>query len=377
MIHAVAIRLMHIVDEAAGEDGIRLLSLLLRLMPGARIEQEVVAVGRLPATLSVPPSVPIHRLGRRFGWPPAWALDVDRVLKKLRPDLVHAWSGATWTAAGLGRARRVAVTLADPAEAQGVSRWWRSLTRRPEGLVVCSNRTVQRRLIEAGVPAEATTVIRPGVDFGAIREARARVRREELGLPPQGRVLLTASPPSRAGGQFLAVWAMAMLNQIWPDARLILPGESREQRRLVRLIAQINCPEAYVVVGNRYSPAELLAVADALVAPATGDVPTGWLAWAMAAAVPVVGSAVPSVAELIADRHNGFLCRPGEVHTLAVRIRTALESDELRSCAEAARGQAYDVFRAQGCVDQYLRLFQNLHEGRRPVEGVVDMAREG
>jgi glycosyltransferase involved in cell wall biosynthesis len=376
MIGGVAIRLMHIVDEAAAEDAMRLLSLLLSRLPEGQVRQEVLLIGPPPPALTVPAEVVLHRVGRPFGWTLSSSIQLQRVLNARRPDLTHAWSGAAWTAVQTGTARRTTVTLVDPAEARTTGRWWRSFGARSDGLIVCSAKRVQRKLVEAGVPIEATTVIRPGVDFGAIREAKGRVRREDLGLPSQGQILLTSSPPSRPGGQFLAIWAMAILNQIWPDARMVVPGESREGGRLLRLIRQINCPEAYVPVGNRYSPAELLAVADALITPAGDDIPTGWLAWAMAAGVPVIGTAIPAIAELIADRHNGFLCRPGEVHTLAIRIRTALESPDLRRCAEVARGQAYDVFRAQGCVDQYLRLFQNLQAGRTATVGIRDLAME-
>ena len=67
------------------------------------------------------------------------------------------------------------------------------------------------------------------------------------------------SPPTREGGHFYAVWAAAILHQIWPDARLIVPGVSREQRRLHRLIDGIYCPDIYRLTADRYEPIELLA----------------------------------------------------------------------------------------------------------------------
>jgi glycosyltransferase involved in cell wall biosynthesis len=377
MIQPVAIRLMHVVDEGAAEDGLRLLSLLLQRLPTAEIAQEVAIVGPPSPALVTPPGTSVHRLGRRPLQGLLSAVDLQRVAAVRHPDLLHAWSGSASALIGLAcsDAGRTSVTLSDPAMAQTAGRWWRSRETPLKGAAVCSAKLVQRKLIEAGIPPVTTVVIRPGVDFAAIRAAKEGIKREDLGLPPTGHVILTTSPPSRAGGHFLALWAMAILNQAWSDARLIVPGRSREQRRLLRLRDEINCPDIFLFVQDRYSPAELLGVSDALVAPATGDISTGWLAWAMAASVPVMGSAIPAIAELIADRQNGFLCRPGEVHSLAIRIRTAFDSpDLLRSCAERARGQAYDVFRAQTCVEQYLRLFKNLHAGVSPGQGIRDTA---
>jgi glycosyltransferase involved in cell wall biosynthesis len=221
----------------------------------------------------------------------------------------------------------------------------------------------------------ATAVIRPGVDLAELRWAREAMSREVLGLPPTGRVLLVPSPASRVGGQYYAAWAVAILHHIWPDARLIVPGLSREQRRIGRMIESIGAGHVYALPGERYSPAQLLAVADALIVPALGDIPTGWIPWAMAAGVPVIGSAVPCVTEFIADRRNGFLCPPGEPHTLAVRIRTAFESPEvMAACVQTARHEAYETFRTEQCVREFLKVIDNLAARRPALVGVQDAA---
>jgi len=389
----MAMRLTHVLDEQTHEDGVRLLSLLLQLMPAGRVEQRVIVMGRTPATLRPPPGVEVSRIARRFNWPLAGGPDLRRMLGRHRPDLVHGWGADAAAVAAAVRPGQcpMVTTISDPADAGRSGRWWpgtaagrnqatghktgaaENLPREQEkalvprtagraggaGDVLCSSRLVQRRLVQSGIPLEATTVIRPGVDSAAIGRAKQTFRRSDLGLPPEGRVLLTASPPSRAGGQYYAIWAAAILHQVWPDACLVVPGTSREQRRLARFVERIYCPQIYFFTGDRYSPAELLAVSDMLVVPAVDDVPTAWLAWAMSASVPIVGSAVPAVTELITDRQNGFLCEPGAPQTLATGIRSAAESgDTARQCVEAARTQARELFSARPCVDRYLEVIE-------------------
>lgn len=372
----MAVCLTHFVDAGTHEDAARLLSLLLRLLPVRRVHQSVVLLGHPPAALSIPREIRLQRLGSRLGWQMGFGLDLRRQYVGEHPDVILAWSSrAAAVADAFGRCP-TAVTITDPAEADDAGKWWRSAGG-PDGRisVVCPAQLIQRRLVEHGIPMEATAVIRPGVDFAAIREAKQSANRAAWGLPEDGPVLLTTSPPSRAAGQFQAVWATAVLRQIWPDIRMILPGRSREQRRLDRLRHSLYCPEVCIFTEDHHSPAELLAVSDVLVAPAARDVGTGWLAWAMAAGVPIVGCAVPSISELIADRHNGLLCKPGEPHTLAARIRMLLRSPDLRAiCVETARGQAYDVFRAQRCVAEYLKLIDNLAAGRQALAGIQDAA---
>jgi glycosyltransferase involved in cell wall biosynthesis len=183
------------------------------------------------------------------------------------------------------------------------------------------------------------------------------------------------SPPSRPGGHYYGLWATAIVQMIWPHIRLVIPGRSREQERVYRFARETGRDGFCRFVEDRFSPAELIAASDGLLVPALDDIATDWLAWAMAGSVPIIGSAVPAVAELIADRHNGLLCKPGEPHTLAIRIRRAFEDrDTLARCVETARGQAFEVFRAQRCIDEHLRVIDNVAAGQPAVSGLQDAA---
>ena len=95
---------------------------------------------------------------------------------------------------------------------------------------LCPSKIGQIRLVEGGVSVADTKIIPPGVDSAAIKQAKKSVRRKDLGLPEKGRVMLTTSPPTRTGGQYYAVWAAAILHNIWPDACLLIPGVSKNSR---------------------------------------------------------------------------------------------------------------------------------------------------
>lgn len=374
------LRLVHLVDASVPFDAAMLCSLLAGRLPRTQVTQAVLSMGRPPVGLDVPADVTVSRASRPAPLPFATAMALEKRLAGIGADVIIAWSVigiATLASRRRNRPPMVGV-LCDPADARDASRWQQATRQLGHGCeIICTSGTVRRRLVESGTPLEATAVVRPGVDFAAIRRAREqrRCQRASLAVADDVRVFVTLSPPSRSGGQFLAAWATALLHHIWPDAVLIVPGTSREQRRIDRLVEGIYCPQAYRLTGEQLTPAEWLAVADAMLVPALDDVSTGQLAWAMAAGVPIVGSAVPAVAELVADRHNGFLCKPGEPHTLATRIRTAFESpDALQACVQTARQQAYEAFRAERCVDEFLRATGNLADGKPGLVGIQDAA---
>jgi len=365
---------MHVIDESACEDGVRLLSLLLRHMPTERIGQCLLVVGQVPGLLAVPDGVEVLRVGCGSRLSVINRFAHKRIFTGQRPDVVLAYgSNAARPCSALVRHVRtpMIVTISDPADA-GSS----CVVGRPEGpddsivKIICASRTIQERLVGSGIPRESIPVILPGVDFAEIESAAGSIKRADIGLPEKGKVLLTMSPPTRAGGQFYALWAAAILHNIWPDACMVIPGISKEQQRLSRLIGDIYCPQIYFPTEDRYSPAQLLAVGDMLIAPALEDVPVYWLASAMAASVPIVASTVPAVTELIEDEKNGFLCPPGQPHSLAIRIRTAADSkDKLRRCTKSARTRAGKIFGAQRCVNEYLGIIDKLLDGSRLAAG--------
>jgi glycosyltransferase involved in cell wall biosynthesis len=134
-------------------------------------------------------------------------------------------------------------------------------------------------------------------------------------------------------------------------------------------------PALLTVPDSRLTWAELVTCADVFVLPALSDVSTGPMAVAMAAGLPVVASAVRSVAELIAHGKNGLLCKPGDAKALAGRILTAIEDAELvRKLTDVARAQVFETCSLRGYVDNYGRLYQNVLTGRAPGEDICDTA---
>jgi glycosyltransferase involved in cell wall biosynthesis len=113
--------------------------------------------------------------------------------------------------------------------------------------------------------------------------------------------------------------------------------------------------------GERFSFEVLLANADVLLVPSVSEVPTTAMAWAMAAGVPVVASAVPATAELLEHKRNGLLIPPGQPTRMAVKLAAMLDQEEyLKRVKEPARGQAYDMFSLTQNVAEHARLYGNL-----------------
>jgi len=311
---------------------------------------------------------PVGVAARRFGCTALGALSLRRCVADLEPNLMLAWGAS---AAATCRAARpdvaLAVVLRNFSPAAQLSRWVRAVADGATALVA-SSQLLRRRLIEAGADPRQCRLIRPPVSFGLLRTVDAARMAAEL-LPAGGApVLLMPAPPSRIGGHRYGVWAAGLLQQRWADLRVIAPGSSPEQRRLRRFAEGIGLEEMTVFTGDRYDWPELLAVADVVLAPATGDVDTTPLAWAMAAGVPIVGTATPATKELIVPGRTGLLAEPKVLPSLTSMVMRVMDQPSVRRhIVEQARSLAFELFTGAGFDAAWQGLCEQLAPRRSPV----------
>ena len=289
--------------------------------------------------------------------------------------LVHAWGFEAALAAHMGSTKALVLELFDPQPTKTQIKLVRTLARRAAFAVACSAETVRRRLIEGGVPPGACVVIRPGVDFALINRCRQGELRRKLGLAPDEFVVIVPEPATRVGRELDTYWAVEQIHHLTGNIRIIVPGNSREQKRIRRIDRTGFDSRVVICPGRRFPFEELVSISDALVAIPKGDVSTTSIAWAMAAGAAVIGTATYAAAELISNKVNGLLFKPrnGESPALAV-ARFLQDRSSMDRLKEVARGHAYEVFSARRFIDQHIRLYQNLLSGASPSEGIVDSA---
>lgn len=365
-------RVLHVLDGAADETVAQALETLRLRLSGAGRAHAVCSIDAARG-VRLSPHVKAEVVlvpGRLFQW---WSPGLRRLGASHGIDVIHAWGVEAAAACAMHfPARPQVITLLDPQHARDVARMVRSLPAR--ATVAAGSQVIRSRLLSAGLAPDRVVVIRGAADFGAINKARASdIRRQVAG--DRRPVVLLSGPASRGGGQFQGVWAMAIVNQLHRDACVVLPYASREQARIERFARRLPDPSMLIVPDSRLGWSELAASADYFLIPAMDEVCTEPLAAAMAAGCTVVGCAVRSVAEIIADRHNGLLCRDARPRALAMRLLAAMEDASLRRhVTDVARGQAFEVYSQRAFVDNYARLYENVAEGRTAGEQVQDTA---
>lgn len=316
---------------------------LLGHEPDYQTERAVQALSR-GGSLNVVPE--LHRIGRGGRWRhlPAAAWGLRSAARDF--DLVHCWDEPALTAAATAGARRVVYSPQRFPDRRGVG-WLRAVMGYRDVQVVCPTATLRRHLAERGVPLDRVHLVRPGVDFSLVNRRRDAGLRAALGIAAGDYVLLAPGESTAAADHRLAVWTGSILGVLDPAVRVLLLGRGPQARAAIVLAGKLGQPglvrPADARLGRRVAVEELLPAADAVLVTATGPAATLPVAACMAAALPIVSTVTPTLAELLEDRHTALMVYRPRPRLLAERVLALREDAKLQwQIADTARAEAYE-----------------------------------
>ncbi len=178
------------------------------------------------------------------------------------------------------------------------------------------------------------------------------------------RVLFVGSLIPRKGADVL----IEALNRIGQAHELQVAGAGGERPRLEMMIGDLGMSARVKFLGA-IPPAEVAALfeqADVLVLPSYSEGRPNILMEAMAAGVPVIGSDIGGISEVVSDGQNGLLFAAGNAEALAARLQELISNSELQARLTAG-GRAYirdNGLSWSSAAQQYHTLFTELTEGR-------------
>jgi glycosyltransferase involved in cell wall biosynthesis len=158
-----------------------------------------------------------------------------------------------------------------------------------------------------------------------------------------------------------ALRTLARVLKSVPNARLALIGEGPEQSAIEQRVSEYRLGEAVRFLGTRTDVHRLLAGADVFLLTSLSEGIPLTVLEAMAARLPVVGTDVGGMSEVVVHGITGYLCRARDDVALADRIaRIAGDSELRRRLGEAGYVRAAERFdEARMCAD-YERHYREL-----------------
>ncbi len=313
-----------------------------------------------------------------------WAL--YRELRRLQPDIVHTHSSKA------GILGRVAARAAGVPVVLHTIHGFGFNDRQPaplRALLVGMERlvapwtthfiAVSRAQIEAGaalgiLDRGRASVLRSGVHLEAFRSAARRFPsprlaplRRELQLTEEAPLIgmVACLKPQKAPVDFVEMAARVLAG--CPAAHFVIAGDGEMRSAVERRAGELGIAKHLHLLGWRRDIPEIMAALDVAVLTSLWEGLPRVVPEAIAAARPVVATAVDGTAEILRDGDNAFVAAPGDRAALAERVLRLLGDPALGVEMVARATPLLDEFDIDAMVraqaDLYRRLLESCPRG--------------
>lgn len=349
-------RILHLIPDLGLGGAQRLLTYAAAAVDRNRYRLEVAHWGE-PSALQAELErlgIPVHRLegGRSL---PRLARAFGRRVRRLRPDVVHthlvdADLIGILAARALGVRRCCASIHSFSFFAVRRHRWrYRWLLSPLVGRFLAVSHALADYLVrECGLPASRVQVVTNGIDTARFAPAAGPAPR----CAPGPTVGVLTRLDARKGLRYL-LQAMAQLRSDLPDARLLIGGEGVDRSALEREAYSLGLMGCVEFAGAVSDSAQFYRRLDLFVLPSLDEAFGLVVLEAMAAGLPVVGTRVGGIPEILEDGAQGRLVAPADSRALASAICELCQDPIRRSqMAEQAHQQAlrFDIGRTAGAL---------------------------
>ncbi len=317
--------------------------------------------------------VRFHALGKRPGQDFALFPRLWRLLRQMRPDIVHTRNlsalEAQFVAASAGVGARVHGEHGrDMFDLHGQRLKYRLLRKFARPFVhhyTAVSRDLEKWLINTvGADPSRVTQIYNGVD-------RLRFR------PPSGERKAIGPPGFLRGGEFVIgsvgrmaevkdyptlVRAFLGLIENAPEARkrlrLVIIGDGTSRQTCLDLLQGAGALDLAWLPGEREDIPELMRAMDVFVLPSLGEGISNTILEAMSTGLPIVATRVGGNSELVREGETGTLIPPADAASMA-RALLAYLSDEARTLGHgrAGRKTIETEFSIEGMVEAYGKVY--------------------
>jgi glycosyltransferase involved in cell wall biosynthesis len=242
------------------------------------------------------------------------------------------------------------------------------IARRADAFVAVSREDQRRMIALERIPHYKTRFIANGIATSRPPDPSRDVR-AELGIDPSQPVVGTVATIRPQKALDVLLRAAAQIREAVPEVRVLVAGGSddpEEERRLRRLLAELELEATVTLLGARPDVPELLAAFD--VAALSSDFegsPLSLLEY-MQAAKPVVATRVGGVPDIVEDGVTGLLVEPRDPAALAAAI-SGLLGDPARAAqiGEAGRERQLRDFTLAAMAARVGDLYEELFAARR------------
>ncbi len=293
-----------------------------------------------------------------------WKL--SRIIKELRPDIVHAHDPHAVALASLAlsfltsgkcpsliASRRVAYHL----KAHAFSRW----KYHQVNCFVAASNAINQILVSDGIDPERIVTVYEGIELHRVQAEPAANIHAEFWLPTHAPIVGAVAALTHEKGHKYLIEAAALILREVPDARFVILGEGELRSSLERQIKELHLDKHVLLPGFRADILSFIKSFDVFVMSSLFEGLGTSLLDAMALSKPTVASNTGGIPEVVSHGETGFLVPPRDASDLAGAISKLLKDPEQRErMGRAGLERVKRLFSAEQMVEKTLGVYRNL-----------------
>lgn len=230
------------------------------------------------------------------------------------------------------------------------------------GFIAVSEEVKHTMIREIGPIGKKITVICNAVDVRRYEQpVDTNAVRQELGFDNDARLLAIVARLQLQKGHCYLVDAMSAIVKKYPNVHALFIGQGELQAELEAQVEQLKLGDNIHFLGSRKDVPALLATSELFVLPSLWEGLSVALLEAMAAAKPIVATAVSGTTQAMIAGKTGVIVEPGNSQALAAGIIQLLDNPELAmQMGQAAKQYVVDNYSAQNQAKEHLALYRKL-----------------
>jgi glycosyltransferase involved in cell wall biosynthesis len=315
----------------------------------------------------------VYCVNKAPGLRPGLLRPLKKLFGQVRPDVVHTHQIGALLYAGPA-ARRVGVPVVVHTEhGKHFGTFRRRLLGRLAGTYArrcfCVSRDIAAEVERGGVfPAAKIRELPNGIDtskFAWLTDADAAEARASLSIPAAAPLVGTVGRLNPVKRQDVLIRGFADLAHRLPEARLVLVGDGPLLSELRDLAAELRVGDKVHFAGYQSQPERFMAAMDvfALTSESEGMPLSVLEAWA--AGLPVVGSRVGGLPQLIEEGATGHLFPfPDHLALANVLFELLTHRDRARAMGAAGRERVDSLFSARRMTTDYAAHYADILAAR-------------
>jgi len=223
--------------------------------------------------------------------------------------------------------------------------------------IVAISRSIKLQLQAGGIPESLVDIIYEGIDLNPYpTEVRSEKHQKSAHI-----TVGTVSHLSSEKGLNYLIEAASLIPDVAQRIRFIIVGEGNCRRELEELVHEKGLDNCFQFLGFRADSHLMMKDFDLFVLPSLSEGLPSAIMEAMANSLPVVGSDVGGIPELIENGHNGLLVPPADPEKLARAIQQLAEDSEtLTRMGDRGRQRVEEKFTLERKIEETENLCHTL-----------------